>query len=405
MGNLIQVRRDTAANWTSVNPTLAQGEIGLETDTGFEKIGDGTTAWNSLAYLPRSDSDRANVKVKTLPVWAKKRALSQLNQSPMRILCVGDSTTAGIYSDVYGSATGSTNQGGPNSYPSQLAKRLTAMGLPADYGFALPGHSGNDDSRWTIGAGWSYVGKGNGMGNNSYIWGTAAGTMTLNPAYAADTYVIYYYADNGTGSFTVQATGGASTTITSKATAGIYTATITAASASASNVVTFTWVSGTAFVAGVEFVNSANGNRVRVLNGGVGGSTSADWATSGAAGSVAGIKAIAPDLTIISLGINDSWQTPAPAASTVMSNVQAVINAAAVSGDVMLMSAFPRNASSPMDGYNAAYLASGKPYVDIQRRWMYSAQSMGLMTSDNIHPNAVGYGDIATAVANALLSI
>lgn len=44
----IQVRRDTAANWTSANPTLASGEWGYETDTGAVKIGNGSTAWNSL---------------------------------------------------------------------------------------------------------------------------------------------------------------------------------------------------------------------------------------------------------------------------------------------------------------------------------------------------------------------
>lgn len=46
----IQVRRDTASNWTSTNSILAQGEIGFETDTGKFKIGDGTTAWSSLTY-------------------------------------------------------------------------------------------------------------------------------------------------------------------------------------------------------------------------------------------------------------------------------------------------------------------------------------------------------------------
>lgn len=46
----IQFRRDTAANWTSTNPTLAIGEIGLETDTSKWKLGNGSTAWNSLAY-------------------------------------------------------------------------------------------------------------------------------------------------------------------------------------------------------------------------------------------------------------------------------------------------------------------------------------------------------------------
>lgn len=46
----LQNRRDTAANWTANNPTLAAGELGLETDTTKYKIGDGTTAWNALAY-------------------------------------------------------------------------------------------------------------------------------------------------------------------------------------------------------------------------------------------------------------------------------------------------------------------------------------------------------------------
>ena len=46
----IQIRRGTAAQWTSANPTLASGEFGYETDTGKFKIGDGSTAWNSLSY-------------------------------------------------------------------------------------------------------------------------------------------------------------------------------------------------------------------------------------------------------------------------------------------------------------------------------------------------------------------
>jgi hypothetical protein len=48
---VIKLRRDTAANWTSTNPILAAGEEGYETDTGSRKIGNGTTAWNSLDYI------------------------------------------------------------------------------------------------------------------------------------------------------------------------------------------------------------------------------------------------------------------------------------------------------------------------------------------------------------------
>ena len=42
----IQLRRDTAANWTSTNPTLRAGEFGIETDTLKFKIGNGSEAFS-----------------------------------------------------------------------------------------------------------------------------------------------------------------------------------------------------------------------------------------------------------------------------------------------------------------------------------------------------------------------
>lgn len=46
----IQIRRGTASQWTSANPTLASGEFGYESDTGKFKIGTGTTSWSNLSY-------------------------------------------------------------------------------------------------------------------------------------------------------------------------------------------------------------------------------------------------------------------------------------------------------------------------------------------------------------------
>ena len=46
----LQQRYDTSGNFTSANPTLLSGEIGWESDTKKYKIGDGSTAWTSLAY-------------------------------------------------------------------------------------------------------------------------------------------------------------------------------------------------------------------------------------------------------------------------------------------------------------------------------------------------------------------
>lgn len=46
----IIMRNDTAENWTTKNPTLSNGEFGVENDTNKFKIGDGATAWKELAY-------------------------------------------------------------------------------------------------------------------------------------------------------------------------------------------------------------------------------------------------------------------------------------------------------------------------------------------------------------------
>ena len=54
-----QLRKDTAANWTSVNPVLADGEQGYEKDTGKMKIGDGVKKWNELSYFSNTSSTAA----------------------------------------------------------------------------------------------------------------------------------------------------------------------------------------------------------------------------------------------------------------------------------------------------------------------------------------------------------
>jgi hypothetical protein len=60
----IQVRRGTAAQWTSANPTLAAGEFGFETDTNKLKCGNGVTLWNSLGYI-NNDGDITGVTAGT----------------------------------------------------------------------------------------------------------------------------------------------------------------------------------------------------------------------------------------------------------------------------------------------------------------------------------------------------
>lgn len=46
----VRLRTDTAANWTSKDPVLLAGEVGIESDTRYCKVGDGTNKWSALGY-------------------------------------------------------------------------------------------------------------------------------------------------------------------------------------------------------------------------------------------------------------------------------------------------------------------------------------------------------------------
>lgn len=62
MANRIILRRDTAAAWTIANPILANGEIGLETDTERFKIGNGVEPWADRSYYANAEFITAGVQ-------------------------------------------------------------------------------------------------------------------------------------------------------------------------------------------------------------------------------------------------------------------------------------------------------------------------------------------------------
>jgi hypothetical protein len=70
MANKIQLRRDTASNWSRINPILADGEPGLDITNNKIKMGDGTSHWNSLPYLASPEHTRLVNGLKVLTVAA-----------------------------------------------------------------------------------------------------------------------------------------------------------------------------------------------------------------------------------------------------------------------------------------------------------------------------------------------
>jgi len=129
------------------------------------------------------------------------------------------------------------------------------------------------------------------------------------------------------------------------------------------------------------------------------------------------LKFIAPDLTIIDLTINDS--NSGTALATYQANLQTIITAAKVSGDVLLMVGPPSNTVQATNGTLDTYIAvlntlgsnNRCSLVDLKAQWVSYANiqatfpyldTLHPMTAGYQGPSANGYKDIGSAVITLL---
>ena len=141
----IQLKRTTASAWTSLNPTLDNGEFGYETDTAKFKIGNGSTAWTSLAYA------NANLSVASLDALSDVTITSATNGDFLRwngSAWINDAVnlstdTVGSYVEslVAGTGVTVTNNSGEGAAPTiAIGQSVATSDVPTFAGLNLNGN-------------------------------------------------------------------------------------------------------------------------------------------------------------------------------------------------------------------------------------------------------------------------
>lgn len=348
-----------------------------------------------------------------LPKWRAALAKVRASNGSAKVLCIGDGSTFGIFSN--GTSTGDLK---PKAYPTKLAAFMNSAGTNAHANSFMGTGTGSaagdsastdvDDARVVMGAGWTHAGL-NSVGGSMFTASSATSALSFLPTVNVDTFDIYYRQYSGGGVFAYNFNGaGGGTQTTNNATDSVVKATVS--TTLGSNTLNLNYSSGSGvYIVGVVAYDSTK-NWVDVINAGWPLSQALDWAvsTNGYSPCNTGISGVAPDLTIINLGVSDVAQVEGIGAY--IANVQKIITAAQATGDVLLVSQTPVSVTatypqSTQAQYAAALYAlaakNNVPLLDLYSRWVsYTLSNANGLMGSVLYPNAVGYSDMAAAIFN-----
>jgi lysophospholipase L1-like esterase len=335
--------------------------------------------------------------VDLLPLWTAAKAAVAAGTRNAKLVVVSDSTATGF---AYPSGAGTNSR--QYAWPTLLGSGLLAN-AKADSLFSINNISGYSayDPRLS-GSGLSANGTAFTLGG-PLITVADGGVFTFTPTSACDTFDVYVVTTPGSGSFAVSVGGVSKGTITATAANGLLKTTVTGVLGSAISLT----ATGAANVAGVIATNSA-AKQISVINCG--------WANGKAADQAANtnpwdarkaLAALAPDLTIINLNINDTIGTDQTAYAA---SIQSIIDTAKLSGDVLMVVATPfvvTNQSAAQqkiygDIIRAKAASNNLKLLDMVALWGSEEAHTDRYVPDGVHFNPTGHAQVAADMMTVL---
>lgn len=368
------------------------------------------SAWVLLNQVGASFPYVTNLKRTNTNRWRAARGKVMAGVSNARLLCVGNSITAGEFAT--GSASG--NNLASKSYPTQLAQLMTAQGLNSSWQSWIGGQNFTDfnaaDSRIVMG-GWVNGGLGTFGGNSLLLPQLTGPLMSFTPTTQVDTVILLgVRSQHSTVNVAVDG-GGTLTTFDpfTGASGAISISTPIALGSLGSHAIQLSapTAANNIFMDGMIAYNSAV-PEVTVLRGGwIGALISAFNSSTSTWPYTDGVKAVAPDLSLIAVTRNDC--TNGTPIASFIGNYQILINACIASGDVILViepmgNVAPAIYAQYVQAVYALAASNNCPVVDFTLLWdLYG--SITNWYADGIHPNGFGYADMARSLCEVALSI
>lgn len=326
-----------------------------------------------------------------LPLWSAAVRRAQAGQGRAKLVCLGDSTTAGF------------SVGKAAAWPRRLADLMAPRGGRETCFFSDARLGATYDSRMVRGAGWA-ADTTRGLGGGFYRNATVtANPLVFTPQTAFDTVDLFLY-----GTTSVEVTIGAGTPVTRTGAFGLTVGkrTVTCAEAGlgrGAHTVSIRALNDGGNT-GLDCHDAARG--ISVLNAGVSSWRAVDFnlANYGVSDT---LDVLDPDLTIINIGINDWNQASEPTEAAFKAEMQTIITKAVTAGSEVLM-VVPVATSGSFASKRAVFaqyivdLATSNGLVaplDLGAvLGTYATASAAGDMVDTLHPSAQGHGKIAAAL-------